>query len=157
MSIKSIIIRSLMTIVILIDIVGCATGNPFPGTVAPSSDKGVVYVYRPTNSFASWGCSQFSIDGGAANPMQNGGYLRFELPKGDHLLKNKTSWCSVFPLERAFTLRDGETVFVRNNVRSDYKPGFHRYDGPDDIYSGYEIVAHEIAIEELKKLRAGSE
>lgn len=80
------IIQSFLAILILTNIVGCATGNPFPGTVAPSNSKGAVYVYRPTYSFTSFGRKQFSIDGGAAKPIENGGYLHFELPKGEHLL-----------------------------------------------------------------------
>jgi hypothetical protein len=149
--------RAIIALVLVACLVACATGTPFTETLAPSSGNGVVYVYRPDRSFGGWGCPQFSIDGGAVRPMQNGGFRRFELPKGEHLLKSKESWCSVFPVERAFALHEGETVFIRYNVLSDYQPGFHRYGGRDDIYHGYEIVSREVALAQLKELRASAE
>ncbi|MDP1740712.1 hypothetical protein [Polaromonas sp.] len=151
------IFRVIITLVLVAGLAACATGTPFTETAAPSSGNGVVYVYRPDRSFASWGCPQFSIDGGAVRSMQNGGFHRLELPQGQHLLKSQNSWCSVFPVARAFALREGETIFIRYNVLSDYKPGFHRYDGPDNIYHGYEIVSRDVALPQLKELRASAE
>lgn len=151
------IFRAILAAVLVASLGACANGTPFTTTAAPSSGNGVAYIYRPYKSFAGWGCPQFSIDGNTVRSMSNGGFHRIELPKGDHLLKSKNSWCSVFPVERAFTLREGETVFIRYNVLSEYKPGFHRYGGPDDIYHGYEIVNGEVALAELKELRASAD
>lgn len=150
---KSSIVRSLLATLVFFTLVGCATGPQFSGPEGPSAGNGVVYVYRPSKQFGSWGCQRFSIDVSDARPMTNGGFYRFELPKGFHLLKGQTSWCSVFPVNLPFTLGEGEILFVRYNVLSGEKPGFHRYDGPDDIWSGYEIVPAKIAFEEIKELK----
>jgi len=149
--------RTILALILVASLAACATGTPFTEVVDPSNGNGVVYVYRPNRSYASWGCPQFSIDGGAARSMQNGGFHRLELSQGPHLLKSKESWCAVSPVERTFVLRKGETVFIRYNVLSDYQPGFHRYGGPDNIYHGYEIVSREVALAQLKELRASAE
>jgi hypothetical protein len=151
------IFRAITGLVLIVSAAGCATGIPFTETIASANGSGVVYVYRPNRSFAGWGCPEFSIDDGTVRSMQNGGFHRLELPKGQHLLKSKKSWCAVFPVERAFALREGETLFIRYNVLSDYQPGFHRYDGPDNIYHGYEIVSREMALPQLKELRANAQ
>src|SRR5579859_3354821 len=72
-------------------LVGCAHSGPrFELRPAVDKESAVVYLYRQSSFFGAALHPDVFVDGVAWGTIDNGGYARFELPAGRHLLKVET-------------------------------------------------------------------
>lgn len=70
---------------------GCsATGPTFKEAATPSSDKALVYIYRPSAFVLRARDAHFFVDGKELVGLSNNGYTQMYLPEGQHQIAQ--SW-----------------------------------------------------------------
>src|SRR5881392_4155868 len=83
--------RSTEVVAIASVLVGCAHSGPrFELRQALEKEAAVVYLYRQSKFFGAAVYPDVFIDGVARGTIDSGGYARFELPAGRHMLKVET-------------------------------------------------------------------
>jgi len=70
----------------LIPIMMTANGDKFVQLEEPKIDKAAVYIFRQLKLGGSAYCQPISIDGARIPCLKNGGYIRVELPQGEHVI-----------------------------------------------------------------------
>ena len=84
-------VRSTKFFAIASILVGCAhSGQRFELRQAAEKDAAVVYLYRLSRFTGAVVHPDVIIDGAPWGTIDNGGYARFELPAGRHMLKVET-------------------------------------------------------------------
>jgi len=99
---------------------GCsASGRAFE-PVAVKSDESVVYVFRPTHSYAgSFVSLPVKVDGDNIGGLRNNGYVYRRLTPGPHIVSSSTEVKAEVP----FSAEGGKAYFIKAEVEMGYFVG----------------------------------
>ena len=104
---------SLLSIGLMIAISGCsATGSKFVKPKAPTKNKGMLYVYRPSSLFGAGMYYDVRVDGKVIGTVRNGGYIAKELSLGKKTLSAKTEAVTSIPI----IIRKNQTTCVKAGI-----------------------------------------
>ena len=116
--------RFLLLFITSLFLSGCfnATGPKFR-EVSPSQEKNsVVYLYRPDKLAASARSPDVHVDNKFICEIENGGYCRFELPEGRHIISIDTD-IQLNNGAIALDINSASKLFIAYDIESELKWG----------------------------------
>jgi hypothetical protein len=92
---------------------GCASGPKFAGLEPVPAGKSDIYLFRKAKIFASGTSYDIFLDNTKVGTLLNGGYLRFTVAPGSHVIRAETSLIfSTAKRDTQIQVNAGERSFV---------------------------------------------